>query len=510
MTVLPLKRLLLPGLLALLLLIAYLPLLAGGDFLHWDDNYQITNNADLRLGLSAIPKIFSSFYLDMYQPLTTMNYWLDFKLWGLNAIAFHLLSLAWHLLNAYLVFLLLRKLKVNKELSLVSCLLFALWPTQAEAVSWLSARSTLLSTTGALLSMLLYLKNQTVKQTKFYWLSFAFFIAAMLAKISVAGLWLLLPFLADRERLPDIKAWIKTWPFALASFCLMSWATVGRHLSTQQQPADYQAWYIPNVAYSFWSTLLNIIWPFRLSPLYPHPNKVLAIAALLSLVALGCYTLWAYWRGKRWTIWLIWVIALLGPSAAIAPRLISITANRYSYLAGLPVLMLIVLLVSRLTRHWLNLKYPAFGLLIIIAIFGTIDNAGAWTDDLSLWNKAVDSQPDQCWTWYNRATVYKINKGFEAALPDLRQAVDHCPTDPQISNLVAGLMLDNGRYQEALYYLRNALAARDEAATHYNVGMAYIGLKKLPEACAEITKAQAVGAQPDKAVLKFCPSLKLQ
>jgi len=484
---------------------AYLPMLAGASFLVWDDSAQIINNLDLRLGLSAIGKIFSTFYLDMYQPLTTLSYWLDIKLWGYNALAFHLVSLGLHLLNCYLVFKLLRKLNFKKELAVASCLFFALWPTQVEAAAWLSARSTLLSATGILLTLLLYLRYLSTSEKKYYWLSLLCYLAGLLAKVSVAGMWLLLPLLLLGQRRQTWRDWAKASPFALLSIALLAWAAVGRHLAGQPLSAEYSSWYLPFYAYSLLSSALRVAWPFRLSPLYPFPGHTLAIIALISLISLAAYTLWGYIQKKPWSFWLAWLLVCLAPSAAITPRLITITGDRYAYLAGLPILIFFVWLLSRLKQP---AKYLCLGLVLAAAAWGTINYAAAWTDDRSLWDYAVASQPRHCWTWYTRGYTIMVASGFPAALPDFRRAGDLCSRDQQMSDMISRLFLDNRRFNEALVYLRNSLAAREQASTHHNIAMAYLGLKQTPAACREIGIALAQGLKPDPAIKKYCPLLK--
>jgi tetratricopeptide (TPR) repeat protein len=331
-----------------------------------------------------------------------------------------------------------------------------------------------------------------------------FYLMALLAKISVAGVWLLLPLLAWHKQ-STRRDWLKTIPFGLLSAALLLWATVGRHITTQHLVNDYRPWYLPFSAYSLLSSATRLLWPFRLSPIYPYPSHALAIASLIALIALVLYTLRGYLKKKQWSFWLIWLLVCTAPSAAIAPRLISISGDRYTYLACLPVLLCLAWLASKLRPA---AGYICLGLLLALAAFGTIRYSAAWTDDHSLWDYAVASQPESCWTWYTRGFTIKAESGFAAAISDFRQAGDHCIGNQQMSNMIGLIMMDNQHFNEALIYFKNSLAAREEASTHYNLAMAYLGLKQPVLACSEIKRALELGLKPDPAIKTYCPQLK--
>ena len=82
--------------------LAFLPLLTNG-FVNWDDPFTLQNNA--RLAAPGVLKwSFTTTEMGHYQPLAWLA-WSEVKsLFGLNAVAFHALSLLGHLLNSVLVY----------------------------------------------------------------------------------------------------------------------------------------------------------------------------------------------------------------------------------------------------------------------------------------------------------------------------------------------------------------------------------------------------------------------
>src|SRR5215469_6514307 len=81
-------------LLALIVLIAYLPALRG-QFI-WDDDSMVTNNPALR-SLSGLWRIwFVPGATQQYYPLTYTSFWIDYHLWGLHPFGYHLENILLH------------------------------------------------------------------------------------------------------------------------------------------------------------------------------------------------------------------------------------------------------------------------------------------------------------------------------------------------------------------------------------------------------------------------------
>ena len=57
----------------------------------WDDAGHVLNVYEIRfLNWQNLIKIFSTSYVGMYQPITTLTYALDYQIWGLSSSGFHL------------------------------------------------------------------------------------------------------------------------------------------------------------------------------------------------------------------------------------------------------------------------------------------------------------------------------------------------------------------------------------------------------------------------------------
>ncbi|HUI07690.1 MAG TPA: hypothetical protein VL486_11875 [Verrucomicrobiae bacterium] len=178
--------------LVVLVLVAYLPALRGG-FL-WDDNAYVTENQALRTpnGLGEI--WFKPGTTPQYYPLVFTSFWLEYRLWRLQPFGYHLVNVLLHAANAVLLWRVLRRLEIAG--AWWAAAIFALHPVMVESVAWVTERKNVLSCLFYLLAALAYfrfrpLTNGSVvraRDWRFYPLSLAFFLCALLSKTVTCSL----------------------------------------------------------------------------------------------------------------------------------------------------------------------------------------------------------------------------------------------------------------------------------------------------------------------------------
>jgi protein O-mannosyl-transferase len=148
-------------------LLAYAPALRGGFI--WDDDYYVVRNNALR-NLDGLQQIWvgvadmRTYPAPQYYPMTFTSLWIDYHLWGLNPTGYHITNLLLHVLCAWTLWTLLRKLQVPGATA--AAFLFALHPINVESAAWITERKNVLSGLFFLLSALVYLtyleaKSQT-------------------------------------------------------------------------------------------------------------------------------------------------------------------------------------------------------------------------------------------------------------------------------------------------------------------------------------------------------------
>ena len=134
--------------------LAYQPGWQGG-FL-WDNDTHLLKNPVLTPGgvfRTWVPGSYSN-----YWPVTSTVYWLQYQLWGLEPVGYHLVNIALHALSAILIWRILDWLRVPG--ALLAAALFALHPVNVQSVAWITQLKNTLSLSLSLLSVLLYLWSE--------------------------------------------------------------------------------------------------------------------------------------------------------------------------------------------------------------------------------------------------------------------------------------------------------------------------------------------------------------
>ena len=169
-----------------------------------------------------------------YRPLYQASFLGFYKLFGLEAWAYHLLSVSLHLVNVTLVWLIARKLTNRLLIAHGAALIFGLHPAYPGAVAWITAGNSVLATVAYLASLWLFLKHLDggPRRLWYYGASLFAFVAALLyhpETLVLTALIVLAYGLLYARRLRDLLAvwpWLRMVPFvvaAIAYFQIQSW-----------------------------------------------------------------------------------------------------------------------------------------------------------------------------------------------------------------------------------------------------------------------------------------------
>src|SRR5262249_30915307 len=189
-------------------LAVFLPILGNG-FVNWDDEANLLGNPHYRgLGWSQLRWMFTTAHLGHYIPVTWLSFALDYLVWGLNPVGYHLTSALLHAVNALLVYRLAAALLTAADGdtgtwwdiragAITAALVFALHPQRVESVAWATERRDPIMGLFALLTMLAYLRAARAGTSgrldrRWYWASVGLFALALLSKSLVIGLPLVL------------------------------------------------------------------------------------------------------------------------------------------------------------------------------------------------------------------------------------------------------------------------------------------------------------------------------
>lgn len=393
-----------------------------GDF-QFDDYKVIVDNPDVHSW-----QAWSALAGGGIRPLLKLSYTLNWTS-GVGALGFHLVNLAIHLGNAWLVYLLadafLRAQKMQQcmplvpHVPLVTALLFAIHPAHTEAVSYICGRSTSLMALFYLGGVLAYVVGGERKSRwQLYGLTPLLFVAALSVKETAVTFPLLL-LTWDLACKRDWKsAWRKQWPNWLvlllgATYFLLS----DRYLAHMQRSAELNslqgnaATQVQAFAYLMrqwaWPAWLNIDPDLALRQDFSGQGWPLAMLGTLGVLTAAC------WRRRPWISFaLMWAMLQLIPLYLFLPRL-DIANDRQLYLADWPLLFaLAVELAVWLSVPLFKASVTALGLVLAGL---TVSRNQDYATEISLWEATVIQSPHKARVHNNLGYAYLLaNRKAEA------------------------------------------------------------------------------------------------
>lgn len=431
----------------------------GHQFITWDDPLNIVENVHYRgLAPSNLLWMFTNFRLGHYQPLTWLTFAVDYRLWGMDPAGYHLTNVLLHVANGVLVYLLALRLlplaltsapgaaTLTTPLRLAAAtaaLFFAIHPLRVESVAWVSERRDVLSGFFYLLTVLAYLCAQEsgrapASRRRWRWASVLLLVLSLLSKAWGITLPIVLLVLdvyplgrlgRDWRRLaPLLREKIPYLVPALAATVLAGLA--------QRSGAEMTPWAehdlvgrLAQAAYGLVFYIGKTLLPVGLAPLYPlhlplDPTEPRFAGAAVLVVAVTAAAL-ATWR--RWP-WLLasWVCyaATVSPVLGLAQTGPQIAADRYTYLACLPLALLVGAAAVRLSRTQPRPTAALAAACLALLAALTVRQVGVWRDSQSFWNYALDVDPNNVNAYVNRGTAYEHQGDLERAMADYAAALE--------------------------------------------------------------------------------------
>jgi tetratricopeptide (TPR) repeat protein len=513
-------------------------------FLNFDDPYYIQSNPYIRdLSWTGIGNIFSRPIVHNYFPLQILSYAFDYQIWGLTPFGYRLHNVLLHVLNAVLVFLLVKKIFSHLWVAFLTALFFGLHPVNVESVTWISERKNVLSMAFLLLSFLSYLyyreESRPTRKNAFYATSLFLFSLALLAKVSAVvlpGFLFLYDFCFLRER--KWKMVRDKLPFLALAF-LFSILTVWIY-RTSGDLADFHG----GSPYKTFLAMVNVfveyiiylIVPYYLDHLYwiPIPQTVLERQVLLSMAAIFLLVLlaWRSYRADRvFLFWFGWFFISLLPVLNIVP-LIILRADRYMYLPAMGFFYFVSWGLWKISRvDYKPLRLPIL-LLCSLLIAGpyvllTMERNKIWKDPILFWEETLKKfyesatpyrfigalyaqrgEKEKAISYYRAglrwnpgdvhllnglALVLKSKKELDKAEALLLQAKGIDPGHGDTYNNLGMIYMDRGDLEKAEKYLRSALEKDSRTApARANLGVIYFRQGALDKAIEELEKAVAL------------------
>jgi tetratricopeptide (TPR) repeat protein len=524
-------------LLALVTLLAYLPVARDG-FVVYDDGTYVTENTVVQNGLTwaGVKWAFTTWHGGNWHPVTWLSHMTDCELFGLNAGAHHSVNLLLHAANGALLLLLLFRLTGALWPSAFVAALFAWHPLHVESVAWIAERKDVLSTFFALLALLFHARyaqkrskvegressaDTAVKaldirrSTLDYFLALVFFALGLMAKpmlVTLPFVMLLLDYW-PLQRLPDFKfrmadlvrLALEKWPFfVLAAVSCTITFLAQRHgeavMTLGQFPLNLR---IENALISCLLYLSKTAWPAHLAILYPlviHLSWMRAMTAV-AVAVLGVFS-WLAWRLRRSCPYALmgwlWFLGMLVPVIGLVQVGSAAMADRYSYLPIVGLFIVTAFGARDLVQRFQPLIIPAViaaALVLAACLALTGNQLRFWRDNESLFAHAVAVTKENGSAHLNYGVAIE-EKGRQAdALAQYREAMRLDPENPMAHYDIGNLLDKMGRPAEALPELFQAVRLNPKSPiAHNTLGCVLAEMGRFDEAMSEFSLAARADA----------------
>jgi Flp pilus assembly protein TadD len=254
------------------------------------------------------------------------------------------------------------------------------------------------------------------------------------------------------------------------------------------------------------------IWPTGLCLDYGWPiaKSITAILpSMLFIAAVILVMLWGLVLNRRWSYPLTWSFGILTPTSSIIPVAdLAFEHRMYLPLAGVVVLVVTLgyILWSNLAKRLLiDNQEPAYllkrgffnrigGVFIIIVVgvlmMATFRRNKDYQNPVLLWQKVVETVPDNVRGYFNLGDAYRNEGRFEEAASCYLRVLEKNPNYVKAHISLGTVFHLQGRLDEAIvHYLKATELQPKNAGAHYNLGVALQSQGKLDEAQRSLRRA---------------------
>ena len=527
--------------------LVYLNSLNNGFY--FDDFQYIVENQYIR-SLQNIPRFFididtlSSVGSWHYRPLVLVSHAVNYSIGRLNPAGYHILSLAFHIGTAYLLFLILKTMLGGGFIPLASALIFAVHPFNSEVVNYITARSSVMSGFFYLLSFYCWVKfrshsrrdrvdrpvgtdlqvcpqsmdrpsglslQMSLRDVASYIASLLAFLLGMLSKELVITLPAVL-FLYDLyftpvkgvtlyERLKwQLKMSAPIIPFILMvaiPYVIVRLHFLGRGILSP--PKGYFLHFLmeTKVIVKYLSLLFS---PSGLSVdhLILPAGSILEIGVILPVAVLVFVIAAAFLlcrcRDIEWRLasfFIFWFFIALLPVTLVVLQA-PLQENR-GYIAGAGFAVFLGTALNRLCQWSKREAALKILILILVMIFYTVMTIGRneiWADEFTLWKDAANKYPMSWRAHYSLGKVYYDQQMEDLAFKEFMKAVELKPGYFDALYALGLIHKKRGELEQARLVFEKAIRVEPYwMKTHMNLGEVY---EKLGEMELALRKFQIV------------------
>ncbi|MBT0664857.1 tetratricopeptide repeat protein [Geobacter pelophilus] len=461
-----------------LVLLAYSSVFYAGFI--WDDDSYLTENPYLS-HLSGLVSIWvSPGATPQYYPMVFSVFWLEYHLWGLNPVGYHLVNIIIHIINALLIWTALRHFRVKQ--AFWAAAIFALHPVHVESVAWITELKNVLSLFFYMLALLSYFRflkmtvdgYQPLWQLRGYYVAaFFFFVLALLSKTVTATLpaaILLLIWWRDGRIVRKDTA--RLLPFFVVGVAMGLFTA---HLEKTLVSATGAEWNFSTVeriliaGRAVWFYAGKLLWPDPLIFSYPKWHidagqwaQYLFPVGVFAVLGVSYRFRGIIGRGPLTS--LLFFIGTLFPALGffnVYPMRYSFVADHFQYAASVGIICLFCAslerIIRRISHETLLLEVGCYcGILLLIGLV-TWQQGKTYKNTMALYTDIIEKNPSSWFSYTNRAMEYMDQGKYDLAVIDMERALETHPNKSEALSNRAVLRQRGADYQGALADFSKAL-----------------------------------------------------
>jgi len=421
-----------------------------------------------------------------------LNAYLD----GFRPFGYHIFNLAFHILNALLLFFVLEKSLRRfgmeavgwgseriRSVSFFSAVFFLCHPIQTESVIYIMSRSEVIASTFYLAGFLLFqqlLERSSTSHLQYglYFLSiFLIALVGFSVKQIVATLpaIMILYYLCSCPDHSPALQFLKKWRWAItgiiagvAGFLFYKLLTDETFLIGPSRPEEMvgRAKYMlsqPSVIVFYYLKMLLFPMNLNIDPDIAVVTSLLSWNFLLPMFCIAFLLLCSLkvFKTRFVFFFLCWFFIILSPSSSIV-TLHDLAAEHRTYLASAGIFILFACGVAEVTCRWGETRPLNITLIFCVFALGimTMKRNAVWQSELSLWQDTHQKSPHKLRPLINLARAHSLEGNSEKAIQYYQESLVKGPGVFATNYNLGALYLEKGLVTDALRHFQ--LASRIE------------------------------------------------
>ena len=518
------------------------------DFVHYDDNMYVTENAQVQTGITqqSVLWAFTGQHHSMWHPLTSLSHILDCQLFGLDPSGHHSTSLLFHIASTVLLFVILKRMTGAVWRSAFVAAAFALHPLNVESVAWISERKNVLSGFFWMLTIAGYIRYAERPSVGRYLAVVLALSMGLMSKPTVVTLPFVLLLLdwwplgrlqwARQNAAQDLRqselvkaSYQRASPWRLVVekiplFILAAVLSVITFIVQQRGGAVKGIDVFPlkvrifNAIVSYSAYIEKMFLPNRLAIFYPHPGDNLSVwqiaVAALVLLVISVWVIWLARDHKYLVVGWLWYLGTLVPVIGLVQVGGQAMADHYVYL---PFIGLFIILSWGVPELLVKQRYrkTALAASALIALLSlsicTIVQVRYWRNSVALFEHALKVTSGNYTIHNNLCVVFNRLGRFDKSVEHGAEAVRIKPNYANAHYNLGIALFQQGEVRDAIKcWARTVQLDPNNHKAHNNLAGMLYRQGNVEQAIAHWTEALRLNPDDVKALRNLGQALASQ